>query len=306
MKVAAILNASAGSMTGAAGVARLDAVNRAFLSHGVNAAVASVSRDRLPHALSDAARSKADVLVVGGGDGTLNEGARVAIAHSRTFGVLPLGTRNHFARDAGIPTKIEEAVATIVAGHTMQVDVGEVNGRIFLNNSSIGLYPQAVAERDELRHRHGGGKAAAMWTACIQVLRRFPLLDATLEAAGETTRVRTPFVFVGNNRYDMNLLTLGQRATLRKGELGVYLTRNTNRLGVLRLAFRALVGRMRQDRDFQYFTTPEIEIRTRKRSVRVSLDGEVADMQSPIRYSMRPGALRLLVPQDASSAAETP
>jgi diacylglycerol kinase family enzyme len=179
-----------------------------------------------------------------------------------------------------------------------EVDVGEVNGRIFLNNSSIGLYPSAVAHREELRHRHGGGKWPAMFNACVDVFRRFPLLDVILKVEGHNVALTTPFVFVGNNRYDMSLFSLGTRTSLQGSELSLYLTRNGGRMGLLRLAFRALLGRLEQDRDFHSFMLPNVEIRTgRRRSLRISLDGEVAWMASPIRYCVRPRALRVLAPR---------
>ncbi len=187
-------------------------------------------------------------------------------------------------------------MGTIERGHVTEVDVGEVNGRIFLNNSSIGLYPSAVAHREELRHRHGGGKWPAMFNACVDVFRRFPLLDVTLQVEDRAVSLTTPFIFVGNNRYEMRLFSLGTRASLQRGELSVYLTRNGGRMGLLRLAFRALLGRLEQDRDFHSLVLPGVEIRTRRRSLRVSLDGEVVRMASPIRYSLRPRALRVLAP----------
>jgi diacylglycerol kinase family enzyme len=171
-----------------------------------------------------------------------------------------------------------------------------VNGRIFLNNSSIGLYPRAVDQREELRHRSGGGKWPAMFNASVDLFRRFPLLDVTLRAEGQTAAATTPFVFVGNNRYEFNLLSLGRRSSLQGGELSVYLPRDGGRIGLLRLAFRALLGRLDQERDFHSTALQELEIRTRRRSLRVSLDGEVAPMTSPIRYTIRPRALRLCVP----------
>src|SRR6185295_8621198 len=126
-----------------------------------------------------------------------------------------------FARDVGVPLDLDGAVATIEAGHVSEVDVGEVNGRVFLNNSSVGLYPTAVAEREELRHRHGGGKWLAMFSVSLDLFRRFPLLDVTLHAEERAMALTTPFVFVGNNRYDMSLFALGTRASLQDGLLSV-------------------------------------------------------------------------------------
>jgi diacylglycerol kinase family enzyme len=242
------------------------------------------------------------MVVLGGGDGTLGTGAAALLGSHKPLGILPFGSRNHFAKDVGISLDLDQAVGTIERGHVTEVDVGEVNGRIFLNNSSIGLYPSAVAQREELRRRHGGGKWPAMLSACVDVVRRFPLLDVMLRVDDRAVALTTPFVFVGNNRYEMSLFSLGTRTSLQGGELSIYLTQDTGRMGLLRLFFRALLGRLEQDRDFHSVMLPEVEIRTRRRSLRVSLDGEVVRMASPIRYVIRPRALRVLAPMPDEAA----
>jgi diacylglycerol kinase family enzyme len=290
------LNASAGSIAAAEGSATVTRVREVFQRANLEADILGIGQESLPAAARKAAASDADVLVLGGGDGTLSAGAAALVGSHKPLGILPLGTLNHFAKDVGIPLDLDQAVGTIASGHVKEVDVGEVNGRIFLNNSSIGLYPSAVAEREELRHRHGGGKWPAMLSACLDVFRRFPLLAVTLRVEDAAVAVTTPFVFVGNNRYDMRLFALGSRARLDGGELSVYLSQNGGRTGLLRLALRALVGRLAQDRDFHSIMVPEVEIRTGRRSLKVSLDGEVVRMTSPMRYRLRPRSLRVLVP----------
>lgn len=291
-----VLNASAGLTAGSEASATLSRVREAFRRSNLEAEILAVGHESLPAAARKAAASNANVVVLGGGDGTLSTGAAALVGSHKPLGILPLGTLNHFAKDVGIPLDLDEAVGTIERGHVTEVDVGEVNGRFFLNNSSIGLYPSAVAHREELRHRHGGGKWPAMFNACVDVFRRFPLLDVTLQVEDRAASLTTPFIFVGNNRYEMSLFSLGTRSSLQEGELSIYLTRNTGRMGLLRLAFRALLGRLEQDRDFHSFMLPGVEIRTRRRSLRVSLDGEVVRMTSPIRYVIRPRALRVLAP----------
>ena len=138
-----------------------------------------------------------------------------------------------------------------------------------------------------------------MLRAVPEVLRDPPFLRIDLRVKGDTTRVRTPFVFVGNNRYEMKLFSLGARSALDRGELSLYVARNARRWGLIRLALRALVGRLRQDKDFEAITLPEVEVGTHRRIVRVALDGEVFRMESPIRYRIRPGALRVLAPAAA-------
>jgi len=122
-----------------------------------------------------------------------------------------------------------------------------------------------------------------------------------LRADDGAVALTVPFVFVGNNRYEMSLFSLGRRTSLQGGELSIYLTQDAGRMGLVRLFFRALVGRLEQDRDFHSFALPEVEIRTRRRSLRVSLDGEVVPMASPIRYIIRPRALRVLAPRPDSA-----
>ncbi|MEO8362416.1 MAG: diacylglycerol kinase family protein [Vicinamibacteria bacterium] len=304
MKATVLLNAKAGALV-ADGASTRELVEQALNAEGVDARVLAVEHDALQDAIKEAAASNADVVVLGGGDGTLSTGAAVLIGTSKPMGVLPLGTLNHFAKDLGIPLDLGGAAKVIALGHSVAIDVGEVNGHVFLNNSSIGLYPSAVDERDELRHREGGGKLVAMFHAAVDVMRRFPLLDVIVTSGDSTAALRVPFVFVGNNRYDMSLFSLGKRQSLQEGELGLYFTQTAGRLGILRLAFLALVGRMRQDRDFHYMTLKAVEIRTRKRSLRVSMDGEVVHMTSPIRYSIKPGALRVLTPKVESTPVKS-
>ncbi len=296
MKHAVILNAAAGGDADKGASSEADRVRAAFEHAGLAATVTTSEPRSFVAAVRDAAASDADVIVLGGGDGTLSAGAPALIGGAKALGVLPLGTLNHFAKDLGIPADLEAAVETIRAGRVEEVDVGEVNGRVFLNNSSIGLYPMAVEQREELRHRTGGGKWLAMLRASADVFRRIPLLEVTLPIEGREVRLTTPFVFVGNNRYEMSLLTLGTRSSLQGGELSVYAPRHGGRVALLQLAFRALVGRLDQERDFHSTAVTSIEIKTRRRSLRVSLDGEVTQMTSPIRFLIRPRALRVLAP----------
>jgi diacylglycerol kinase family enzyme len=242
-----------------------------------------------------AAVSDAESVVAGGGDGTINTVAAALIDTGKTLGVLPFGTMNHFAKDLGIPLDLEGAIETVVAGHVVSVDIGEVNGRIFLNNSSLGLYPRIIRER-ERQQRLGWGKWPAYVWAAIGVLRRYPFLEIRLTVDGNAMIGRTPFVFVGNNAYDMERFTIGSRACLDKGELSLYTTSRTGRLGLTRLALGALLGRLRQDRDFLAFATKDAWIGTQHRRIRVALDGEVTIMEPPLHYLVRPGALRVLAP----------
>ena len=245
----------------------------------------------------EAVQDKWTVIVAGGGDGTVNTIASQLVGTDKVLGVLPLGTLNHFARDLKIPAELELAAQAIVSGRTINVDVGEVNSRIFLNNSSLGLYPTIVSEREK-KQRLGAGKWPAFAWAAVAALRRYPFLDVRLSADGKEFRRRTPFVFIGNNEYPMERFNIGARECLDKGRLSVYITNRTGRWGLVRLALRALCGRLREDKDFLALSTKEVRIQTRHKRLRVAFDGEVELMETPFHYRVVPGALRVIVPPE--------
>ena len=290
VKIDVIVNASSGAGDRADVQQRLAA---AFKAIGVDARI-SLAGDGVEcvKLAQRAARSDAERVVAGGGDGTISAVAAAIIDSDKTLGILPLGTMNHFAKDLEIPLDLEDALQQAVAGHAARVDVGEVNGRIFLNNSSLGLYPRIIREREK-QQRLGWGKWPAYIWAALAVLRRYPFLEIRLSVGGKESTGRTPFVFVGNNEYAMERLYIGGRTCLDKGELSVYTTNRTGRLGLIRLAVSALLGGLRQERDFVAFTTKDVWIGTPHKRVRVALDGEVTVMEPPLHYRVRPGALRV-------------
>jgi diacylglycerol kinase family enzyme len=249
---------------------------------------------------TQAARDAARIVVAAGGDGTVSAVAAALQGTDKILGVLPVGTLNHFAKDLRIPLDLESAVRTILEGEIAAVDVGEVNGRIFINNSSLGLYPRIVSRREAQQQRLARGKWTAFLWATIQALRRFPFLDLRIAFEGQEIFRRTAFLFVGNNEYEIAGFNLGSRACVNGGTLGLYLTHRTGRLGLFRLAFHALFGRVDQAKDFDVFCVTEARIETRHRGLLVALDGEVERIATPLHYRIKPGALRVLVPKEGA------
>jgi YegS/Rv2252/BmrU family lipid kinase len=296
VKIEVIINASSGAGNNANVQQDLA---KAFKAAGVEAQI-SLARNGAEaiKLVQRAVRSDAETIVAGGGDGTISSVAAAVIESGKALGVLPFGTINHFAKDLHIPLDLAGAVETIVAGHEVRVDVGEVNGHIFINNSSLGLYPRIVREREK-QQRLGWGKWPAYLWAALAVLRRYPFLDIRVSVDGKELRSRTPFVFIGNNEYEMETLNIGSRACLDKGELSLYMTSRTGRWGLLRLALRALLRGLRQEKDFLALCTREIWIGTKHNRLRVALDGEVTIIEPPLHYRVRPGALRVLTPPSA-------
>ena len=292
MRVIVLTNPHAGVRANSARELR-----EALAAAGVEADVREVHGHELREtAERAAAEDNVDAIVAAGGDGTISAVAAALAGTDVPLGVIPAGTLNHFAKDLGLPLAVSPAARVIAAGHTTKVDVAEVNGGAFINNSSIGLYPQIVRERENLRQRLGRSKWIAMLMALIAVFRRYPTLRVRIGVGDQTVLRTTPMVFVGNNRYEMNLTSLGRRQRLDGGELCVYFANRTGRFGLFRLALRALFGRLEQAKDFDTLFAPEVWIETPKHELRVALDGEVVRLPPPLHYRIRPGDLRVLVP----------
>lgn len=249
-------------------------------------------------------------LVAAGGDGTINAVASTILAGAKeggdvVLGVLPLGTLNHFAKDLGIPLELEAAVQTIVEGEVREVDVGEVNGKTFVNNSSLGLYPRLVKEREghqSLGRSKWSAFAIAMWT----VMGRYPLVQVAIEVDGKQLSRKTPLVFIGNNRYVIEGLRLGKRERLDGGTLCVYLTRDVSRAKLCWFALRALFGKLRDEKDFDALETTGLKIYTSGKHVRISADGEIDRLAIPLEYRIRPKALRVIAPRTPAIKEPTP
>ncbi|WP_229477092.1 diacylglycerol/lipid kinase family protein [Massilia rubra] len=292
--IAVIINGSAGSGHDDARAAELRAK---FAAHGM---AADVTLARGGAELIGAARAAREagkqIVVAGGGDGTINAVASQLVGSEVAFGVLPMGTLNHFAKDLGIPLALDEAIRNVAQGRRTRVDVGEVNGTIFLNNSSLGLYPDIVRDREKQQRRLGRGKWLAAGWATLTALRRYPFLSLRLKVGDDEHARRTPFVFIGNNEYTMQGLSVGERQRLDGGKLSLYVAQRPGRLGLLRLGWSALWGSLAQERDFDVLTVENMEIATRHTRLRVATDGEVTVMTTPLRYRIRPAALTVVVP----------
>ncbi|HEY5711057.1 MAG TPA: diacylglycerol kinase family protein [Allosphingosinicella sp.] len=304
MKIRVIVNRSGGTLKdgGEEEAARIEA---AFAAHGVDAEVRLVEPGDIVAAFRDAATAPGlDAVVAGGGDGTLSCAAGQLAGSGRRFGILPLGTLNHLARDAGIPNDLDQAAAVIAAGHDHDIDVAEVNGRVFVNNSSVGLYPDMVRLREAQQERTGRSKRLAMLSASLASLHSFRKHRLWISAPGLEAPVRTPLLFVGNNRYQVNLFALGQRARIDEGALCLYAIKARTRLHLFWAGIRGVFGRLDQQRDFVTAYVTEAEISSDRPLLAVSLDGETERLETPLCYRIRPKALKLIVPAPAERPAE--
>ena len=292
--IAVIINARSGSGRDEAWVRQ---VEDTFHAHGMDVQVV-LARDAA--AIQQAAQRAANgsspgIVIAGGGDGTINCVAAHLVGNDIRLGVLPLGTLNHFAKDLHIPLDLDAAVRTIAAAHTTQVDVGEVNGRIFLNNSSLGMYPLMVQDRKR-EQRSGLGKWPALIKASWKILSAHRSEKMHLVVDGHAIKRRTPLVFIGNNAYVLSGFAIGARNKLDDGLLSLYIVPRDRRWSLIWLAIRALFGHLHQDSDFQAMTAEDIVIDARRNRMRVATDGEVEQLATPLHYRIRKRALCVIVP----------
>lgn len=239
-----------------------------------------------------------DVIGAAGGDGTVSSVAAAVARAGKTLAVIPAGRLNHFARDAGIPDKLDAAVALLRTGRRGGVDIGMVNGRAFLNNVSLGSYPRMVDERTELERRGRSRRIAAI-VAVARTWWRLRSITATITVDGRDLVRRSPFIVVGNGRYVLSGFALTRRHHISDHELSIYVAPRAGRLGALSLPLRALFGTLDRYEQFETFAATEITIaviRPGRRRVLTAIDGEVYELDSPLRFTVKPGALQVLLP----------
>ncbi len=296
MKVAVVMNAAAGSIGEGQREERVQQIRDAFAAAGVETEMLLCEPAHLTETARKAARQGFDAVVAAGGDGTVSALAGALAGGEVPLAVLPLGTLNHFARDLGMPDDLVAAARAIATKRTVRVDVGELNGRVFINNSSIGLYPEMVMRRDIQQKQSGRSKWPAMLLAAFRVLRRFKLLTVRVQTPETTCMTRTPFVFVGNNAYSMAIPTVGKRVAIDQGHLGLYLLHSKSRLHMIWVVLRALLGRAKAAPALTIQLVTEVDIRSHRRALTVALDGEVVRMRTPLHYRIRAAALPVLAP----------
>lgn len=303
MKLAVVLNRRAGTLLRHRPEDAAREVRALFAAAGAQADTVVTGRQGFRAALARAAASDADAMVVGGGDGTVRMAAQAALDSGKALGVLPLGTLNLFARDLGMPLDLKPAIAALGAGAFRMVDVAEVNGKVFLCLSGLGFFVHMSEARETRRTGSRIGKWVAFATALWTALARAPEFDVAIEAGGPTRHFVTRAVVVTNNLFEDVPGMLPGRTRLDRGELVLHVDKNRSHLAMLRIALKAARGGWHDDSGVETMRVPALTIASRRRHVRVASDGEIDRLETPLRYRIRPGALRVLVPRPRDDAA---
>lgn len=302
MKVIVILNDSSGSSQNGSEADSVQEIRSGFSCLGVGAEVMNTEASKLKEQATVALDLQPDVIVAAGGDGTVSAVASVLAGTQMPLGVLPLGTLNHFAKDLGIPLEIESAIQVIQQNHIRSVDIGRVNEHTFVNNSSIGVYPWVVKKRDEEKSGSSAGKYIRLTAACAACLYEFPLARVRMIFDEDReVNLKTPFIFIGNNEYEVKPSGFGNRTKLNAGKLCVHTVRHDGCMGLLRLTGKVLRGKLEEEGTFETDVVSTLQIDSEEPELTVALDGEVMKMKTPLQYSIEPQALKVMVCGDAQS-----
>ena len=262
--------------------------------------VRDVAPDEVTQAVQAAIEKGARRVAAVGGDGTVSAAAAAVARTDAELVVVPAGTFNHFARDYGIPLDLDAACANATSERVIHADVAWVNGRLFLNTSSVGAYANFVRVRERLEPRVGYWVASAISLA--RTLARMHAFKVWFEAEGIERLYSTPIVFVGVGQRELKLPALGSRMEGGRSGLHVMIVRGRTRARLLALTFAAAARGTRA-----VTRTPQLDgyiVRActiEQRHSTVAVDGEVVKMDSPLNYELGRGALRLVVPAQSST-----
>ncbi len=237
------------------------------------------------------------LFVAGGGDGTINSVLQALVHTDAVLGVIPTGTFNHFARDLNVPLTWREALDVALSGTTRQIDAARVNDRFFVNNLSMGLYPELVARREARGRDYPRWKARIL--AAFATLQKYPHVAIAVETEHHQEAIRTHVFMVSNNSYDLNRIGIdAPRNTLEEGRLAVYWLPHLPRIALMRFVGHYLAGRVKQTPGFRSFRTVRLKVQSAKSRLEVGIDGEVFTLSTPLIITILPKSLQVRVPRD--------
>jgi diacylglycerol kinase family enzyme len=271
-------------------------IETAFAAHGWQVEFILAGRRDLRSRTQQTVAQAPGIIVVAGGDGTINTVASACVEAKRPLGLVPAGTFNYVSRNLGVPTEVPEAVAVIVNGWIRQVDIGEINGRLFLNNAGIGLYAQMLEQREQDKRRFGRRRMVAFFSGMKCLLSSHPLYAVELVADGQTARHQTSTLFFGCNALQLKDFNVTAAECLRHQKLAVLLLKLHSRWEATVAACAALLGRLDEAYTTEAFCASTIRVQTRQRALKVAIDGEIVLLRSPLDVTLHPGALQVFAP----------
>ncbi|MEX0646983.1 MAG: diacylglycerol kinase family protein [Balneolaceae bacterium] len=294
-KIGAVINKASGTLSPEEAKKRLEEVKEQLGSIVSPECLSVVSGDQIKQEIERLKKQGIDTLIAGGGDGTISAAAELVADTPITLVVAALGTRNHFARDLGIPDDPVEAIRLVHKMNVKQVDLGEVNGHVFINNATIGLYPEIVEKREETMKR-GWKKGAAHIAAALKVLWWMPHMRLSVKSEKQQDYQLIPFLFVGNNEYEGKVITDSKRSSLNEGKLWLCKPRMPGKWPLLQMSWQLVLGGFRGAENLETHLVNSLSVDSRKHIVKVAIDGENHNLASPLQFTVRRKNLRVVVP----------
>lgn len=299
MRIHAIFNAQAGTLLDQDKNEFVQSVGRRLRAGGNEVEVELVEPGEIDAATDRALAGTIDVLVMGGGDGTIRAAAAKLVGKEIALGIIPLGTLNRLARDLKIPFDPEEAAAVIAEGDRVAIDVADVNGRIFLCTSLLGL-PIRIAEQRQALRGSGFGERIRGYTSLLHnVLTNRRRFAVEVDDGNVAQSVRAISIAVSNNPLAETPGMALTRPRLDSGRLALYLSKHKSGGAMSLGMLRRLFGKPGSDPEIEELRAKRIVLRSRRAHVQVSNDGEIEELTTPLRYSIAPRALRVMAPRSA-------
>ncbi|MEA2463019.1 MAG: hypothetical protein QOJ98_766 [Acidobacteriota bacterium] len=236
------------------------------------------------------------LFIAAGGDGTVHHIVQAVAETDAVLAVIPAGTYNHFARDLDIPLTWREALDVALNGASRQIDAARINERFFINNVSLGLYPELVARREE--HGRDYPRWRARLYALYTTLRKYPHVTLSVETASQQEVIRTHVFMVSNNSYDLERFGVeAPRETLTEGKLTVYWLSHRSRWQLTRIVARYMAGRVREIPGFTMFRTTQMRVQSSRAFLKVGIDGELFTLETPLTIVSVPQSVTVRVPK---------
>jgi diacylglycerol kinase family enzyme len=296
MRIHAIINRRAGTLIGTDPQDFAERLRKSYAAAGHQLTVDVVEPGEISVLLDAAVKGGYDALLIGGGDGSINAAASKLLGTRIALGILPLGTMNRLARELELSLGLDQMTAELAHSEPVQIDVAEVNGHIFLCNSFIGLPPLITERRQELRGQSFWTRLKGYVRLPIDISRNMRRLALFIDDNKQARLVRALSVVVSNNTYAEEAALLPRRRALDEGSLGLYISRHYTFWQTLWLLIRASLGQWHGDPRFERHRLRKLTIDSRHAQLRVSNDGELMKLATPLHYSIRPKALTVLLP----------
>lgn len=251
------------------------------------------------------AQARGGVVVAAGGDGTINAVAAAVLGSGCPFGVLPQGTFNYFGRVNAIPQETGAAAAALLGASITPVQVGQVNGKLFLVNASVGLYPQLLEDREAWKRQFGRSRFVAFLSGLATLMQAGRQLQLHIESAGQVASLRTPTLFVGNNHLQLDRVGIDARHAdaVQQGQLAAIVVKPIGNPALFGLLLRGLLGRLGEADSVDSFAFRRLTVTPKGlKRIKVATDGEIGWMKPPLVFEVAAQSLLLLVPAPADRA----